>query len=87
MTFIKILTVVLSLMVTGLGLSSQVRKNFQRKSVEGLSFFYFFLLAVSYSFWSFYGFSQRDFVLIVPMTLGMIVSWIVVIQFYFYKKR
>jgi len=86
MVLIKIITVVLSLLVTGLGLTSQVRKNFHRKSIEGLSFFYFLLLAISYSFWSLYGFFQKDLVLIIPMTLGMAVSWIIVAQFYLYRK-
>jgi uncharacterized protein with PQ loop repeat len=86
MGFIKITTVVLSLIVTGLGLTSQVRKNYSRKSLEGLSFFYFFILAVSYTFWSLYGFLQNDLVLIIPMTLGATMSWIVVFQFYIYRK-
>jgi len=86
MTTLKIITVILSLIVTGLGLTSQVRINYRRKSVEGLSVFYFSILAVSYSFWSIYGFSQKDLVLIIPMTLGAIMSWIVVVQFLIYKK-
>ena len=86
MNTLKIITVVLSLVVTGLGLTSQVKKNFKRKSVEGLSFFYFLILAVSYSFWSIYGFSQQDLVLIIPMTLGAIMSWVVVGQFLVYRK-
>jgi uncharacterized protein with PQ loop repeat len=85
MVTIKIVTVILSLIVTGLGLTSQVYKNFKRKSVEGLSLFYFFVLAISYSFWSLYGVLLRDPVLIIPMTLGCIVSWFLVVQFYFYK--
>lgn len=85
MTIIKIITVILSLAVTGLGLTAQVRKNYLKKSVEGLSFFYFSLLAISYSFWSLYGFSQHDLVLIIPMTLGMLMSWIVVAQFLRYR--
>ncbi|MFA6340705.1 MAG: SemiSWEET family transporter [Candidatus Paceibacterota bacterium] len=83
---IKIVTVVLSLIVTGLGLTAQVRKNYVRKSMEGLSSFYFSILAVSYTFWTIYGFSQKDLVLIIPMGLGMIVSWVVVGQFFVYKK-
>jgi uncharacterized protein with PQ loop repeat len=86
MTTIKIITVILSLIVTGLGLTSQAKKNFDRKSMEGLSFFYFSILAISYSFWSIYGFSQKDLVLIIPMTLGAIMSWVVVVQFLIYKK-
>lgn len=87
MEIIKIITIGLSLVVTGLGLTSQVRKNYLRKSMEGLSLFYFFILAVSYTFWSIYGFSQKDLVLIIPMSLGMIMSWVVVSQFYFFKTR
>lgn len=87
MTAIKIVTVLLSLAVTCLGLTAQVRKNFKNKSTEGLSFFYFSLLAVSYSFWSIYGFSQRDLVLIIPMSLGMLMSWVVVSQFVTYRSR
>ncbi len=86
MNVIKIITVILSLIVTGLGLTSQVRKNYKRKSMEGLSMFYFIVLAISYSFWSIYGFLQKDLVLIIPMTLGMIMSWVVVFQFATYKK-
>ena len=87
MLWIKITTVVLSLIVTGLGLTSQVRKNYVRKSTEGLSQFYFVVLAVSYTFWSTYGVLQQDPVLIIPMTLGMIMSWIVVFQFLIYKPK
>lgn len=86
MITIKIITVILSLIVTGLGLSSQVYKNYSRKSIEGLSFFYFLILAISYSFWSIYGLMQQDLVLIIPMSLGMLVSWILVLQFYLYRK-
>lgn len=86
MIAIKIITIVLSLVVTGLGLSSQVYKNYKRKSLEGLSFFYFLVLAISYSFWSAYGIMQKDWVLIIPMSLGMLVSWVVAIQFWVYKK-
>ena len=82
---IKIITVVLSLAVTGLGLTAQAKKNYLRKSVEGLSLVYFLLLAISYTFWSTYGFLQKDLVLIVPMSLGMIMSWIVTFQFSLYR--
>ena len=87
MIWIKITTVVLSLLVTGLGLTSQVRKNHTRRSVEGLSMFYFLLLAISYSFWSLYGIVQKDVVLIIPMTLGMLMSWVVVAQFWLYRQE
>lgn len=85
MTAIKIVTVLLSLAVTCLGLTAQVRKNYKKKSVDGLSFFYFSLLAISYTFWSIYGFSQHDLVLIIPMSLGMLMSWVVVSQFVTYR--
>ena len=87
MLTIKVITVALSLLVTCVGLTAQVRKNHARKSVDGLSPFYFFILAVSYSFWSIYGLLQNDLVLIVPMSLGMIMSWIVVAQLFIYRKK
>ncbi len=87
MLWIKIVTIVLSLLVTGLGLTAQVKKNRVRRSVEGLSLFYFLLLAISYSFWSIYGVTQRDIVLIIPMSLGMVVSWIIVCQFWLYRNK
>ena len=87
MNTIKIITVILSLIVTGLGLTAQVRKNYNRKSMEGLSSFYFSILAVSYSFWSIYGFLEKDLVLIIPMTLGAIMSWVVVTQFIIYRNK
>jgi uncharacterized protein with PQ loop repeat len=86
MFFIKIITVVLSLIVTGLGLTAQVKKNFFRKSTEGLSTFYFVVLAISYTFWAIYGFTLNDLVLIIPMSLGMLMSWVVVIQCVIYRK-
>lgn len=85
MNIIGIITILLSLTVTGLGLSAQVRKNRQRKSMEGLSFFYFLILAISYSFWVIYGIVLKDLVLIIPMSIGTIMSWVVVSQFYLYK--
>lgn len=86
MNIVGIITVTLSLIVTGLGLTSQVRKNYSRKSMEGLSFFYFFVLAISYSFWVIYGVVSKDLVLILPMSIGSIMSWVVVIQFFVYKN-
>jgi uncharacterized protein with PQ loop repeat len=85
MLIIKITTVILSLVVTGLGLTSQVVKNKHRKSTEGLSVFYFSVLAISYTFWVIYGFVLQDLVIIIPMTLGAIVSWVVVWQFWLYR--
>ncbi|HMP67639.1 MAG TPA: SemiSWEET family transporter [Candidatus Paceibacterota bacterium] len=85
MDIIGIFTVVLSLVVTGIGPASQVRKNQKRKSVEGLSKFYFIILAISYTFWVIYGFTLKDLVLIIPMSLGAIMSWVVVVQFRIYR--
>ncbi|MDO8603803.1 MAG: SemiSWEET family transporter [bacterium] len=80
------ITIALSLLVTGIGMTSQARKNYLRKSTEGLSFMYFILLAVSYSFWVYYGFSIFDYVLIIPMAVGALVSYIIVFQIYYYKS-
>lgn len=87
MTIIGLITVVLSLVVTGLGLSSQVKKNAKGRSTAGLSFFYFLILAISYSFWVVYGITLSDLVLIIPMSIGAIMSWVVVLQFFLYRNQ
>lgn len=86
MPFIGIITVLLSLAVTGIGLTAQVRKNYRRKTMVGLSPVYFVLLAISYTFWVVYGVSQYDLVLIVPMSLGALMSWTVAVQFALYRR-
>jgi len=68
-------------------MTSQVKKNYSRKSTEGLSSIYFILLAVSYSFWMFYGFSKNDYVLIIPGIAGAMMSYIIVFQIQYYKAR
>jgi uncharacterized protein with PQ loop repeat len=85
MNIIGIFTILLSLVVTGIGLTSQVRKNKSRKSTDGLSLFYFIILAISYTFWVIYGITLKDLVLIIPMSIGAVMSWVVVAQFYIYK--
>ncbi len=85
MNTIGIITVLLSLMVTGLGLRAQAMKNKKRRNMEGLSFFYFFLLSISYSFWVIYGIVLKDWVLIIPMSIGALMSWLIVLQFFIYK--
>jgi uncharacterized protein with PQ loop repeat len=87
MNIIGIITVVLSLIVTGVGLTSQARKNHKRRSTEGLSHFYFVILAISYTFWTIYGFVLDDLIIIIPMSIGAMMSWFVVTQFFFYKNN
>lgn len=85
MSLLGMATVALSLIVTGVGLSAQARKNHQRKNVAGLSPIYFSILAISYTFWSAYGFVKDDLVLIIPMLVGMCVSWLIVFQIIRYR--
>lgn len=84
---IGLVTVLLSLAVTSLGLTAQVRKNHARRSVDGLSLMYFVLLAVSYTFWVVYGIVRGDWVLIVPMSVDALMSWVVVVQFYLFRPH
>jgi len=86
MFLIETLTIILSLVFIGLGLTAQVRKNYLRKNADGLSSFYFFILSISYSFWVLYGFLQSDLALIIPMFVGALVSWIPVFQIFTYNK-
>ncbi len=81
------ITIALSLLVTGLGMTSQARKNYLGKSTRGLSLIYFILLAISYSFWVFYGISKKDLVLIIPMSVGAVVSYVILFQIYYYGSN
>ncbi|MCH7730018.1 PQ-loop repeat-containing protein [Patescibacteria group bacterium] len=54
---IGFLTVALSILVKVIGFPDQIRKNFKRKSTEGLSTYFYVL-------WTTHGFFQKDRVLI-----------------------
>lgn len=70
-----------------MGLFWQVINNYKRHSVEGLSLHFFLSIYVVYFLWAAYGFSKpkKDYYLIVPNILGLLVGSILLFQFIFYR--
>jgi uncharacterized protein with PQ loop repeat len=78
---------ILSVLSKVVGAPDQIKKNFQRKSTEGLSLVFYFFSFVTYFFWAFYGALREDWVVFLAHgTLGCIMTGIILFQFYKYRK-
>jgi uncharacterized protein with PQ loop repeat len=80
------LTLVIGILVKVMGLPDQIRKNFNRKSTEGLSTTFMMLSFVAYSLWTLHGILQKDMVLVVGQGLGIITTGIIIWQIFIYRK-
>lgn len=86
---------IVGIIVAGLSIASkmigaphQIRKNWQRKSTEGLSLVSFSMSFITYSFWALYGALKEDWVIFLAHgSLGCLVTGIVLFQFYTYRKE
>ncbi len=81
------LTVIFSLLAKILGQPDQIRKNFKRKSTEGLSTIMIVIAVISYSLWTIHGIIEKDWVLIFGQSLGVLTMSIILIQIILYKKK
>jgi len=81
------LTVVFSLLAKVLGQPDQIRKNFKRKSTEGLSTIMITIAVISYSLWTIHGIIEKDWVLIFGQSLGVLTSGIILTQIILYRKK
>lgn len=61
-SIIGVLTVTFSLLAKVLGQPDQIRKNFKRKSTEGLSTIMIVIAVISYSLWTIHGVMEEDWV-------------------------
>jgi uncharacterized protein with PQ loop repeat len=69
------------------GFPDQIRKNYYRKSTEGLSFTFYAFSFVTYFFWAIYGALREDWVVFIAHgTLGCITTGLILLQFYWYRK-
>lgn len=84
---IGFLTTTLSILVKVVGFPDQIRKNFQRKSTEGISTAFYILSFTVYILWTFYGILQKDWVVTLGQGLGIITTGTIVWQIFLYKKR
>jgi uncharacterized protein with PQ loop repeat len=81
------LTVILSILIKVVGFPDQIKKNYHRKSTEGVSTWFYVLSFVTYILWTLHGFLQKDWVVILGQGLGIITTGIIVYQIILYKKK
>lgn len=84
---IGLLTTILSILIKVVGFPDQIRKNYTRKSTEGLSTWFYVLSFSTYVLWTLHGFFQKDWVVILGQGLGIITTGIIVYQILIYRKR
>jgi len=84
---IGFLTTALSILIKVVGFPDQIRKNYQRKSTEGLSSSFYILSFITYSLWTLHGFMQKDWVVILGQGLGIITTGFIVYQICIYRKK
>ena len=81
------LTLVVGILVKIIGLPDQIRKNYNRKSTEGLSTTFMILALISYSLWTLHGILRKDIVLIIGQGLGIFTTSIIIWQILKYRKK
>ena len=76
---------VVSILTKVIGFPDQVRLNYKRKSVEGLSKPFFILGFTSYVLWTAYGLAKSDPVLMIGQGIGVFLSGIIGGQMIYYS--
>lgn len=84
---IGLLTIIIGLLVKVVGFPDQFRKNYRRKSTEGLSSIFIILAFVSYLLWTIHGILQNDLVLIIGQGAGIITVGMILFQIILYRKN
>ena len=84
---IGFLTTILSILIKVVGFPDQIRKNYQRKSTEGLSSSFYILSFVTYLLWTLHGVMQKDWVVILGQGLGILTTGFIVYQIFIYRKK
>jgi uncharacterized protein with PQ loop repeat len=84
-----ILAVTSSFYAILIGLTSQVWKNYKRKSVDGFSPHFFFSVYVLYVLWMSYGLAKPgiDYYLVVPNMFAVLIGAVFIYQFVAYRKK
>ena len=84
MPIFGLLATIASLIIIVVGLPSQIRLNWKRKSCEGFSFSLIAVVFFSYLFWGLYGWTKPDTFLIIAQTPGLVLSMVLIFQFFHY---
>lgn len=84
---IGVLTTVLSIAVKIVGFPDQIKKNYKRKSTEGLSVPFYVLSFLVYILWVLHGILQKDWVVALGQGLGVVTTGMILYQVYIYRKH
>lgn len=84
---IGFLTTTLSILIKVVGFPDQIKKNYKRKSTEGISSTFYILSFITYILWTLHGFLQKDWVVIFGQALGIVTTGIIVYQIFIYHKK
>jgi uncharacterized protein with PQ loop repeat len=84
---IGVATAVLSILVKVIGFPDQMRKNYIRKSTEGISTYFFVISFITYVLWTIHGILVKDWVVYLGQGLGIITTGIILYQIYLYRKN
>lgn len=84
---IGFLSVVFGILVKVVGFPDQMRKNFRRKSTEGVSSAFYICAFLSYGLITLHGFFEHDWVVILAQGLGVFTTGIILWQIAVYRKN
>lgn len=77
----------LTIVYTGIGLPIQIRQNFRRRSVQGLSLFMNAILLLVMVSWVVYGWIVNNWYIMGSNIPGAVCVGVILAQFYFYRGR
>jgi uncharacterized protein with PQ loop repeat len=84
---VGVIVATLSILSKIFGLPDQIKKNFSRKSTEGLSLRFYLLSFITYFFWAIYGVLREDWVVFIAHgALGCLMTGMVLYQFFIYRS-
>jgi uncharacterized protein with PQ loop repeat len=78
---------VISILTKIIGEPDQIRRNFTRKSTNGVSTVLYVLGFLSYCLWTVHGLLQADPFLTGAQSIGILTSGIVLVQIWMYRSR
>lgn len=84
---VSLVALVATFALVGLGITSQIVKNFRCKSTQGISLPFFILSFIVWGVWSIYGWLLDDALMGVAQGTGALMTTVILFQFFLYRKR
>jgi len=84
---IGFLTATLSILIKVIGFPDQIRKNYKRKSTEGVSATVYILSFITYLLWTIHGAIQMEWVIILGQGLGIFKKGVILYQIFLYRQK